>query len=864
MLVYVLLFAFNVQLAKAKTIVVPDDYGTVQQAIDFASPGDTVFVRKGTYRENLFIGKALTLMGENAEQTVIDGGGVGHVIYVKADFVRVSGFTLKNSSSEYPYSGLYLDESHNCQIYSNRIIAEYYGIRIYNSSDNHVYQNYISYETGVELAWSHNNTISNNYIFDSNNGIKLAESGNNIIKENTFNSTYGTFVDVTYNSDYNTFQNNKIIEPSSYHDYKAYVGFYIQQSIGNILIGNMIHARQYCIYLYGANNTFMIENDLDGYRYSLYLVWDTTYYITFFHNNILYYGSVTINYDCKGVWDDGYPSGGNYWVEQWSKADYYRGPNQDEPGSDGIVDKPYQIDTYNIDRYPFMNPYRPPKFEISCSPSSVNLYAPQSKSCSIVISSVNSFILPVNISGSWFGQAPNGVVFSLSKSTITPPPNGKDTCDLTLTASSTASIGSFTLRIFGQSESQTSYADITITILSASLDITPPEISEPRQNPSSNIVQPNETVTISVNVTDSESGVNQVILSYTTNNGSTWANLNMQLNATTNSYEAQIPQQLPGTVIKYKVIAYDNAGNIATKDNNGYCYQYHVIPETFKLVITTTTGGTTTPDLGIYTYPAGSEVNVTAFPNAGYSFDYWLFDGNVRTENPITVIMDANHTLHAVFTQITYQLSIISTAGGTTNPAPGIYTYVNGTQVVITAVPYNGFSFNYWFLDGVKTTQNPITIIMNANHMLEAYFIDDVPPEISEPWQDPPANNVQPLQNVTVWVNVTDYGTGIKNVTLWYSLDNGTSWAILNMTALPIPSDTWITYEATIDGYGNCTWVTYKIIAYDNAGNNATKDNNGYGYQYHVIPEYTSTPILILLMLTTLIATTLWKTKRKR
>jgi hypothetical protein len=83
------------------------------------------------------------------------------------------------------------------------------------------------------------------------------------------------------------------------------------------------------------------------------------------------------------------------------------------------------------------------------------------------------------------------------------------------------------------------------------------------------------------------------------------------------------------------------------------------------------------------------------------------------------------------------------------------------------------------------------------------------------------------------------------------------------MMALPIPSDTWITYEATIKGYENCTWVTYKIIAYDNAGNNATKDNNGYGYKYHVIPEFPTTSILILLILITLITTTLWKTKRK-
>jgi parallel beta-helix repeat protein len=230
---------------------------------------------------------------------------------------------------------------------------------------------------------------------------------------------------------------------------------------------------------------------------------------------------------------------------------------------------------------------------------------------------------------------------------------------------------------------------------------------------------------------------------------------------------------------------------IDENNTDRYPLMYPYGTETFKLTITTTTGGTTNPDPGTYIHPAGAIVNVTAFPNIGYSFSYWLLDGNTRTENPMSVIIDANHTL-------------------------------------------------------------------------EAYFIDNIPPEISEPWQDPLPDNVQPFQNVTVWVNVTDYGTGIKNVTLWYSINNGTSWTIRNMTALPIPSDTWITYEATIDGYENCTWVTYKIIAYDNAENNATKDNNGYGYQYHVIPEYPFTPILILLILTTLTATTLWETKRKR
>jgi len=285
--------------------------------------------------------------------------------------------------------------------------------------------------------------------------------------------------------------------------------------------------------------------------------------------------------------------------------------------------------------------------------------------------------------------------------------------------------------------------------------------------------------------------------------------------------------------------------------------------ESFALILTSEVGGMTDPAPGMYWYVKGTRVTITAVPNTGFSFDYWLLDGVKTTQNPITVIMDSNHTLHAVFTQITYQLSITSTTGGTTNPAPGIYTYVNGTHVVITAVPNNGFSFDYWLLDGVKTTQNPITINMNANHTLEAHFIDNIPPEISEPWQDPPANNVQLFQNVTVWVNVTDYGTGIKNVTLWYSINNGTTWTIINMTELPIPSGMWITYKATIRGYENCTWITYKIVAYDNAGNNATKDNNGYGYKYHVIPEFRSTTILSLFMLITLIVTVLLKKKIK-
>lgn len=57
---------------------------------------------------------------------------------------------------------------------------------------------------------------------------------------------------------------------------------------------------------------------------------------------------------CSNSWDDGYPSGGNYW-SGYTGPDYYSGPDQDQPGCDGIVDKAYVIDENNVDRYPLMN-----------------------------------------------------------------------------------------------------------------------------------------------------------------------------------------------------------------------------------------------------------------------------------------------------------------------------------------------------------------------------------------------------------------------------------------------------------------------------------------------------------------------------
>jgi len=204
---------------------------------------------------------------------------------------------------------------------------------------------------------------------------------------------------------------------------------------------------------------------------------------------------------------------------------------------------------------------------------------------------------------------------------------------------------------------------------------------------------------------------------------------------------------------------------------------------------------------------------------------------------------------------IYFNLTITSTEDGTTDPLPGTYNYQTGSSVNITAIPSIGYSFDYWLLDGEERTENPTTVIMDANYTLEAVFVDDISPEISAPVQEPP-ENVTAYQNVTVTANVTETGSGLYNITLWYSTNNGTTWAPLNMVEVSTNI-----YQTTIPRHENGTWVTYKIVAYDNNGNSAINDNNGYFYVYHVVPEFSIWSPIFLAFLILTFAITVYKRK---
>jgi hypothetical protein len=111
------------------------------------------------------------------------------------------------------------------------------------------------------------------------------------------------------------------------------------------------------------------------------------------------------------------------------------------------------------------------------------------------------------------------------------------------------------------------------------IEASPPIVDEPLQEPDQYNVTPANGVTVSVNVTDIQSGVHEVVLSYTTDNGTTWENVTMNYDPTRGLYSGTIPAQPYGTWIKYKIIAIDNAGNPTIKDHAGEGYMYNVVPE---------------------------------------------------------------------------------------------------------------------------------------------------------------------------------------------------------------------------------------------------------------------------------------------
>jgi len=199
-------------------------YQKISDAIKNCYEGWTVFVKNGTYNENVIINKTINLDGENKEKTIIDGNGKDIVIYVQAKEVRISGLTVQNSGKKRLNSGirtLSLDSNltvKDCIIKNNDV-----GIYLncidgdtYKKSGNTITNNTIvNNKVGIFTMWANNNEIKGNTICNNTlHGIEMESSRTSIIKNNTICNNKAKGIYLHGACDFNQILENNIIDNS--------------------------------------------------------------------------------------------------------------------------------------------------------------------------------------------------------------------------------------------------------------------------------------------------------------------------------------------------------------------------------------------------------------------------------------------------------------------------------------------------------------------------------------------------------------------------------------------------------------------------------------------------------------------------
>jgi parallel beta-helix repeat protein len=249
----------------------------------------------------------------------------GQVILANCQGVEVKGQNVSDGSV-----GISLAFSQGNIIAHNVATSnKWYGIFMQSSSNNTIENNTISrgkyistYVYCISLWYSDDNVIRSNNISNNHYGVYLFRSNNNSVLKNRFNNVFSWSIYLSHSDD-NTINYNNIID--------GYGGLWIQSSESNLIANNTLIDHYYVIYM---NNSAKNHIHHNNFIRSIYHAFDDG----------------ESNY-----WDDGYPSGGNFW-SIYNGSDKFSGPNQDIPGNDGIGDTNFTFDEDSSDNYPLRSP----------------------------------------------------------------------------------------------------------------------------------------------------------------------------------------------------------------------------------------------------------------------------------------------------------------------------------------------------------------------------------------------------------------------------------------------------------------------------------------------------------------------------
>ena len=423
--------------AQSKTITVPDDYSTIQAAIENAANGDTIFVKSGTYQENAIdTTKSISIIGEGSQSTILNlnasifegeiyGVNIttyGQAINIKANNFTLSGFTINTNGGDIRFNG------NNTKITNNKIAAPFSANGYYLDISNNTFVK-ANFESGFGVNFSYNFEVNLVFSQFSRNTIIYQKYGNCPV---TINGKYVVITDNTISgasvyivSTPCFLSGNKI---SNSLDWVSVI------SSNSIITKNMIDNIDYGFGNEGSNNIIFanqITNCGKAYTDPSKHFWPKA---TFPGNESgLIFGNNFVhnfrNLDCsKMAKIDSFDNGtvGNYW------SDY----NGTDSNGDGIGDTPYLIDANRTDFYPLIAP-----FNITTAPDLMPNWA----------QNLTTTLLAMTDDGST-------VAFTLG---------GNVTCsqisNVTMSTNQSAAITTVSFTVTGQSDN-TGFSNITIPI----------------------------------------------------------------------------------------------------------------------------------------------------------------------------------------------------------------------------------------------------------------------------------------------------------------------------------------------------------------------------------------------------------------